>query len=501
MVLLALFACNIENGFDGAGAHPEEPVGELLVDPDLIDFGLLEMDDTGAASFTIESVGTGPVDLFGLTLTGSQSFELAWDTTVTQLYPGDTLVVDVTYTPHNYSEMGWVAVTSDAETDTLEVVLAGGGIIPALEIDPSAVELRSYLGEEVAETVILRSVGTATLELNDMVPIAGDDWSFVAPTFPLTLEPGEETELEVIWNPGDLTESSGEVWFATNTPSGQAMLPLSGINDPPCMGLAEAWEVGSLEARTTSAGQMVLTNIDEELDICIDRWTVWISEYTQDMSLGDMFTDSGQRYPYGTITLEPGDERSFTYNAQGNAADAWWCVEELQLTQPTSNWLFFGARTPDMLLTHMLDGDQDAVWAAEQTQPVFVVGRDTNVVQVGDEVTLHAMNLGRRDAFGTISETLPPGYDARNFSVEPDQIDESEDGITFTWTISLDAAVDTGEYNHTLYDHAYIHYELLGDGAECEKRSYLNEPAADWTDLDGINRTAVGSPLLVVCED
>ncbi|MDP7206309.1 MAG: hypothetical protein QGH11_12115, partial [Pirellulaceae bacterium] len=43
--------------------------------------------------------------------------------------------------------------------------------------------------------------------------------------------------------------------------------------------------------------------------------------------------------PLGTITLAPGDIEAFSYGAR--SGNAWYCIEQTQLTQPTDNWIFF----------------------------------------------------------------------------------------------------------------------------------------------------------------
>ena len=276
-------------------------------------------------------------------------------------------------------------------------------------------------------------------------------------------------------------------------------VPITGTMPPPCLGLAEAWNIGSLYARVDAMGTMILENQDPELDICVDDWTVWISPETQDMGLGDIGFDPGGEYPLGSLQMGPGDSEQFAYGAL--SGNAWYCMELTQLTQPTDNWTFFGARVPTPLRSEMLNGDQDGVWDYMDLNPVPVVGRDTNAVVPGDTVVLRSVNMGRQDADFRLVETLPAGWAATDFSIDPDDLWINSDSSTsYAWDLSLGAAYDTGEYDDTIYDWSLIRYTLEMDGADCKGRVYLEEVEAWWTDREGQDEISLGSPLLVTCE-
>ncbi|HJN73122.1 MAG TPA: choice-of-anchor D domain-containing protein [Myxococcota bacterium] len=498
MVLLIFgLACIIENGVEGERTEVQEPQGELSVDPDYIDFGLMERGTSWSETFTITSVGTAPVDVEAIDITAPSSFVMTLSEPLGELPPGESLTVVVDYTANTHDEPGHIAISSDALEPRMEVGLWGGAIVPALAIEPAAVSMNSYDGEEVREIVTLSSVGTATLELTSML-VLGDPYFEVEGDIPLSLEPGESAELEILWTPSGDEYDQTEIWLTDNTPLGSALIPVEGIMVPPCIGLAEAWEVGTLHASTSALGSMRLKNIGAEDDICVDRWTVWISTETQDMGLGDPYFDPGQVYPSGSITLPPGATEVFNYGSV--SGDAWYCIEQTQVTVPTSNWDFFGARVPSVLLSEMIAGDQDSLWEYLGTNPTFAVGRNTNVVQPDDIVELRFLNLGRRVGTVEVSETLPEGWDASNWSQLPTREESHEDGTTFYFELEMAAAVDTPDSQATIYDDRTITYELERAGGDCASRMYFNEPEAAWVDSSGAAQTALGSPLLVLCE-
>ena len=494
MLLMAL-AC-IENGLNEPGQEIDEPLRELVVAPAGLDFGEVELGAERTMVFTISSVGNAPVALDELSVTGPSSFSVHGLPT-DELAPGEELEIAVSYTAQSLWEEGHVRVYSDAVIPVHEVLLEGTAIAPLLEIDPPKMDLVSPDGSARQGDFVLKSVGTQTLELHELL-LLGDDSFSILEGQPVSLEPGDQTRVTILWEPEDTYETA-ELWVTDNTPLGSAMAPITGTMPPPCMGLAEAWNIGSLYARVDGMGTMILENQDPDLDICIDDWTVWISPETQDMGLGDIGFDPGGEYPLGSLQMGPGDSQQFTYGAL--SGNAWYCMELTQLTQPTDNWTFFGARVPTPLRSDMLNGDQDGVWEYMEFNPVPVVGRDTNAVVPGDTVVLRSVNMGRRVADFRLVETLPAGWAATDFSVEPDDLWINSDSSTsYAWDLSLGAAYDTGEYDATIYDWSLIRYTLEMDGADCKGRMYLEEVEAWWTDHEGQDEISLGSPLLVTCE-
>ncbi|MCP4804344.1 MAG: choice-of-anchor D domain-containing protein [Proteobacteria bacterium] len=497
MSWILLTACGIENGVDRERVDVEEPTAELAIDPTYIDFGLVELGAERSEVFTVTAIGTAPVQLGQMELHGPESFDLSWDLP-NELQPGESADVVVTYVPHGPDEPGYVALNSDAVIPRIEVEVWGGAIVPQLTIDPTSLLLQSLDGEDVTDTVTLASTGTATLELYEML-LLGDENFEVVGEVPATLEPGETAELEITWFPDGDESDTIDIWLTDNTLLGSALIPVEGQLVPPCLGLAEAWETDVLTARTSTFGNMVLTNVGSDDDICIDRWTVWLSEETQDMGLGDPFGDAGQVYPEGSLTMAPGESKSFTYGSTQN--NAWYCVEQTQTTIASSNWDFFGARMPQPLMGYALAGDQEAIWNHMLAEPVFMVGRDINVVDREGPVDLRLVNMGREDGVARMTEFVPDGFEATDFTIDPDDVEYTTEGVAYSWDLLLIGAVDTGTTEHTIYDQRVITYTLERHGAECVERSYLEEVTATWQDSDGTERSSMGSPLLVICPD
>lgn len=500
MVLLLLLACS-ENTLEKVADPVEEGVRELVVEPDAVDFGVVLDNATTTRTLTLTASGTAPVTVDGVSVLGSGAFTvtaLGGDLT---LDPGTSAELLVTYTPASAADTATVYVTSDAATPELRVPLTGAGAWPAILVEPGSMSFESAKGEAVSGEVVVTSVGTADLVLSTML-LTGEEFDAEAAT-PATLAPGETLTVPVTYRPSAPEQVvTGELWFATNTLSGYAVVPLQGQSGRVCMGLGEAWDRGLASVRSNStASTLLVENLAADEELCIDQWYVYLAEGSQDAGAGDPSYDLSGAYPLGSITIDPGAYGVFGYaNDDGGA---WWCVEQAQMMDGNQPYEFTGGHVPDVVLASMLDGNQDAVWSWQETEPLVVAGRYTNFVDVATdgsapEVTLRVFNMGEAAAEVTVEETVPAGFTGSGFSQAPDATVTNSDGST-TWIfeVTLEGREAGGTYTHSTYDEVAITY-TLGLGG-CRGEVIFPELAAGWRDTAGGGHVSTANPLVVHC--
>ncbi len=499
--LLPLVACSdygmndIEEG-DVVGGERQ-----LLVEPEVIDFGLRTVGDTITDTFTITSVGATTVELEPLHISGSGTFTLLGDSVEGPLAPGEFVEVEVAYTPATPEDEADAVVESNAEASQIYVELLGEGEMPDLVYDPQQVVLQSWDGNPVYGSFLVRNEGLVDLVVESWV-LQGEN--FTAETdLPGTLGPGEETEVDVSWTPVSEGEELGYFWASSNDPDGSEVATLQGIFEPPCLGLHEAHTRGLVDMYGNVSG-IYVEHLGEDQDVCIDRWYVYISEDTQDAGAGDpAFLESDVYGEEGSIELSDGS--SVFFEPASATQPAWWCVEETQTTDTAHSFDFTGAQVPPMLLDRMLDDrNQDLVWSDISDNPVMIVGRTrgwASMVAGGSTaMEVEVINIGRIAGVAHVSETVPAGMEAYNFGVEPHDEAVGEDGsITYSWEISLEAAQDTGITSQTVYDSQILGYTLeVGDEA-CTARARTPEPVVSWIDASDNAQSAAGSPFIIEC--
>lgn len=476
---------------------------QLRVDPEFIDFGQVAVTSPVADRFTITSVGTATVALEPLHLQGSGAFTLLGDSIEGDLAPGQSISVAVLYSPATPEDSAEVVVQSDASVPRITVGLTGEGVMPDLVFDPPYLLLQSWSGETVWGSFVARNEGLADLVV-DSWALQGE--RFTAETaLPATLAPGEETEIQVSWTPTAEMDDFGYFWASSNDPEGNEVATLEGLFQIPCLGLHEAYTQG-LVRMTGDMSNIKVRNRGDDFDLCIDRWYIYISDDTQDAGAGDPLYRPEDVYgEEGSLLLAPGDEVAFAY---GLAEDpSWWCVEQTQMTDEADDFDFTGAQVPPMLLDSMLSGGWDAngaVWESLAVHPVVIVGRTRGWVETvaggTSYVELQATNMGRQPAFAEITETIPAGMSAGDFSREPSSESTGDDGsITYTWQVSLAAAIDSDSGGQAFYDTEKIGYTLGLTTEVCRHRAQVPEPTATWLDSDNLVQHSAGSPLIIAC--
>ena len=472
----------------------------LSVDPPVLDYGALEPGATQTLSFTLYSEGDVTAHVSAITLQGASAFEVIWDGEGA-IPVGESKEILVTYTASSPVDTAFAVVENDGIEPSLSVELIGVGLYPAIATIPESVSLVSENGENVSTDVLIQSVGSAPLEIYDHW-LQGDRFT-IDGNIPEILQPGESTSVTVTYDPDDAFDDYGKLWLSTNTESGTSVVPLEGSVKTPCVGLSEAWDIGLLSIRGDVEGRIILNHLggEDDSDICIDQWYVLLSESSQDAGFGDPYYDPGGEYPFGTLTMHPGDSLYFYYGSFDQPA--WWCMEQTQYTQPTTNFTFMGARVPRPLLTRMLDMDQEGLWQWMAQNPVVIVGRDTHYIaprQGDNQVVLRALNMGAYPTTTTITETVSPEFYAYNFSVPPQSLFMEDDGsVTYTFELYLGGTVLTDVDIHTIYSEEIITY-TLEPVADCQGRYTGVSPTASWIDASGTTQVSDASPLIIDCQ-
>ncbi len=193
----------------GTGTAPE-----IDVDPDAVEFGNVEVEQSLVLPVIITNVGTAALEIAGVTVAGG-AFSLSGEPVGTPtLSPGASVTVDVRFTPLALGEAnGALQIASNASASPTQVPLRGTGIgVAELSVSPSSLDFGDVrLGETATETVRLENTGTGPLQLG--VEINGDA------TFTLetdlgdgTLAPGEALTLEIAYRLQLKRVSRRRVW-------------------------------------------------------------------------------------------------------------------------------------------------------------------------------------------------------------------------------------------------------------------------------------------------
>ena len=182
---------------------------EIEVYPEEIVFEQTPLGTSEDALITISNIGEGNLEISDLQLVGAGTFVIT-ELADTRLLSGESQELVLTYTPmeDNASDRGSVLISSNDPSNYLvEVPLRATSTIirtPELQISPLEIDFGTKrIGTLTTESLLLESVGDAPVVLNSY-SLSSMSSPFVISTmehWPLSLEPGESTIVDVTFAP------------------------------------------------------------------------------------------------------------------------------------------------------------------------------------------------------------------------------------------------------------------------------------------------------------
>jgi hypothetical protein len=306
----------------------------IEVDPVHLSFGGLAPGETATDIFTVRSVGTQALTVESIRIQGSPAFTLTTDLEDSMMEPGDERDVIVTYTPTNVSDEATAIVTSDDQAaHEVLVRLDGTGLWPALSIEPSLVDFGLHDVDDVAVAdVALVNVGGAPLELYTGVVI-GEGYS-MGPFVPTTLSPGEETSVEVTFNPLYNASFPGELWVSSNDPSETDKADLRGttLEAPVAVCSVSPGEAFALYDTVTWIGR---DSYDPSgLDIADYEWGLITRPTGSSVS---MPSGTADRTPFVADVIGTYTAQLVVTNSEGTSSEP--CIATLEATPAQDLWI------------------------------------------------------------------------------------------------------------------------------------------------------------------
>ncbi len=229
---LGLVACQdytIEKTGDVLGGDQSSAAPDIVVDPQRVDFGAMDVSAASLAyqEITVRNQGDAPLQISGIRLEDeSAPFTISAISTV--LIPVDgTASFTVTFEPTTSAAVDTRVLVASNDPDTPEapVRLTGEGVAPAIEVTPESYDFGTlYIGCDSTVPLTISNVGTADLVINtfDYVTasedLAFDPDSSTNGALPWTIAPGGTKEVYVGYAPFDLRDDAGLLTIGSNDP-------------------------------------------------------------------------------------------------------------------------------------------------------------------------------------------------------------------------------------------------------------------------------------------
>lgn len=246
---------------------------KLCIDPLAIDFGAQDVGSTAKKTLTLTSCGLESVDVTRLE-PFSESDELGEPETFAitdspstpfTMAVGEQMELEVTYSPRKFSENeGQINVAYTTGTPTPKrglIPLRGRGVGCTLIVMPSPVAFGAVsVGGRASKSVKVSNAGSGDCVISEITPPNAPFEIDEALQVPVTISPGQATQLDVFFGPTVNSGATSKVIFTSNDPRRNVEVPLAGngIDPPPCDLQAQP---SNLLFTNVSTGQTAQKNI------------------------------------------------------------------------------------------------------------------------------------------------------------------------------------------------------------------------------------------------
>jgi hypothetical protein len=173
--------------------------------------------------------------------------------------------------------------------------------VPIIEVEPASLTWADQSADEsVVQSFLVRNIGAARLEVEDIV-VGGETptaFTILADELAFGLQPEEEREIEVAFQPVEPEGQTGQISVLSTDPvTPEAFVDLSGMGRVPRLAISpDPWDFGSRNVPCPDDVELVLQNVGNE--------TLTITELAYDSPDGSMTLRDGYTLP---LVLEPKD--------------------------------------------------------------------------------------------------------------------------------------------------------------------------------------------------
>lgn len=214
-----------------SGNSTAAPVPQLTVSNTNLSFGSITVNTAKTQSLTLTSSGSAPLTVNSASIAG-RGFSLTGGTLPTTLNPGQTLTLQIQYSPvATGASTGQLTISSNATPATTSVALSGSGTtasIPQLTVSNTSLAFGSVtVNTSSTQSLTLRSTGTAPVVINSTA-LTGSGFKVTGGALPATVNPGQSLTLQVSFTPTATGATTGQLTINSNSSPGAATVALSG---------------------------------------------------------------------------------------------------------------------------------------------------------------------------------------------------------------------------------------------------------------------------------
>jgi len=214
LAIASLVACQ---GLSAGTPSKQQPasIGDLRLSSTTLSFGQVAVGSTSRLALTATNTGTDSFTITSARASTSQ-FSLSTPTLPLTISAGQTANLTISFSPASVSEVaGMISLSSSASQAILK--LSGTGSAPGqLLLNPSSINFGTVLvGGNQSQSATLTNTGSSSLVISQAA-VSGAYFQLSGLTVPVTLNPGESTQVIVSFAPQSGGPQSGSIVFTTD---------------------------------------------------------------------------------------------------------------------------------------------------------------------------------------------------------------------------------------------------------------------------------------------
>ena len=203
----------------GTGTSVASP--QLTISTASLTFGNVTVNTGSTQPVTLTSTGAAPVTINSAALTGA-GFTMSGATFPVTLNPSQSVTLNVRFDPGTTGlASGQLTIQSNSSTNSTAVVNLSGTGTAVLTPQLTASAASLTFGDVTVNTastqpLTLTSTGTAPVTINSAT-VSGAGFAVSGATFPVTLNPGQSTTLNVQFDPATTGFASGQLTIQSDS--------------------------------------------------------------------------------------------------------------------------------------------------------------------------------------------------------------------------------------------------------------------------------------------
>ncbi len=206
LVLLSLLACRSPD----IGVYQIQK--RLAVTAALVDVGDVPVGATHDFTLQLDSVAGGDIEVRNVSVLDVQGSFFVWDGVLPLVPADESAFLGLTYAPEAAGyHTSRVTIVSESETSQIEVTVRGRGIAATGEVWPAVIDFGPVaVGDSATESVTVYN--SSDLPIDIAAFEVGAPFS-VATSAPLTIAPGQDADIDVVFSPTDTNQATDVIEF------------------------------------------------------------------------------------------------------------------------------------------------------------------------------------------------------------------------------------------------------------------------------------------------